>query len=72
MNADPEIRAELSPRLHPNGRIEGNQFVFTDTGETTRLDPDTIALLSRCDGKTPAYSLGDAHRRARGSRGSKI
>ncbi|MEY2519509.1 MAG: hypothetical protein QOF24_1268 [Verrucomicrobiota bacterium] len=58
MNADPEIGAELSPRLHPNGRIEGDQFIFTDTGETTPLDPETIALLNRCDGKTPAHSLG--------------
>ena len=58
MNADPEIRAELSPRLQPTGRIEGNQFIFTDTGETTWLESDTIALLSRCNGKTPAHSLG--------------
>ena len=58
VNADPEIRAELSPRLHPNGRIEGNQFIFTDTGETTSLESNTIALLNRCNGKTPAYSLG--------------
>ena len=34
LNADPEIRLELSPRLHPNGRIDGDQFVFADTGET--------------------------------------
>jgi hypothetical protein len=58
MNADPEIRPELSPRLHPNGRIEGNQFIFTDTGESTPLDSETIALLNRCDGKTPAHLLG--------------
>ncbi|PZR74454.1 MAG: hypothetical protein DLM73_07795 [Chthoniobacterales bacterium] len=58
MNTDPEIRAELAPRLHPNGRIEGNEFVFTDTGETMALNSETIALLNRCDGKTPAHSLG--------------
>lgn len=58
LNADPEVRAELSPRLNPSGRIEGNQFIFTDNGENTQLDPDTIALLKRCDGKTPAHSLG--------------
>ena len=57
MNADPEIRPELSPRLHPSGRIEGNQFTFADTGETTSFDPQTIALLQRCDGQTPAHSL---------------
>ena len=58
MNADPEVRAELSPRLHPNSRIDGNQLIFTNTGETTPLEPDTIALLYRCDGQTPAHSLG--------------
>jgi hypothetical protein len=58
MNGDPEIRDELSPRLNPNGRLEGNLFIFTDTGETTLLGPDTIALLSRCNGNTPAHSLG--------------
>jgi len=58
MNADPEVRAELSPRLHPNGRIEGNQLIFTDTGETSPLEADTIALLNRCNGKTPAHALG--------------
>jgi hypothetical protein len=61
MNADPEIRAELSPRLHPNGRIEGNQLIFTDTGETTPLESETIALLNRCNGKTPAHALGVPH-----------
>ena len=59
LNADPEIRVELSPRLHPNGRIDGNQFVFTDTAETTPLDPKTIEILLRCDGNTPAYSFGE-------------
>lgn len=59
LNADPEVRLELSPRLHPNGRIEGNQFVFADTGETVALDPKTVEILLRCDGATPAYLFGD-------------
>ena len=59
LNADPAIRVELSPRLHPNGRIDGNQFVFTDTAETTSLDPKTVEILLRCDGATPAYSFGE-------------
>ena len=59
LNADPAIRLELSPRLHPNGRIEGNQFVFADTGETVALDPETVEILRRCDGATPAYSFGE-------------
>jgi hypothetical protein len=58
LNSDPEIRVELSPRLHPNGRIDGNQFIFTDTSETTSLDPKTVEILLRCDGATPAYSFG--------------
>jgi hypothetical protein len=58
MNADPAVRAELSPRLHPNGRIEDHQFFFTDTGETTKLDARTFEILGRCDGSTPAGSLG--------------
>ena len=59
LNADLEIRLELSPRLHPNGRIDGNQFVFTDTGDTAELDPRTVEILRRCDGATPAYSFGE-------------
>src|SRR5436190_1339617 len=59
LNADPKIRVELSPRLHPNGRIEGNQFVFADTAETIPLDPKTVDILLRCDGTTPAHSFGE-------------
>ncbi|HEV2097050.1 MAG TPA: hypothetical protein VGQ82_11170 [Chthoniobacterales bacterium] len=58
LNADPEIRAELSPRVHPNGRVEGLRFVFTETGETSPLDEQAVSLLARCDGQTPAHSLG--------------
>jgi len=58
LNADPEIRAELSPRLNPHGFIRGNRFVFTDTGEVIELDNSTVSSLQRIDGKTPAYSLG--------------
>ena len=59
LNADPEIRVELSPRLHPNGRIEGNQFIFADRLETAALDARTVEILNRCDGITPAYSFGE-------------
>jgi hypothetical protein len=58
LNSDPEIRVELSPRLHPNGRIEGDQFIFTDTGAVGPLEPQAIDILSRCDGATPAYLFG--------------
>ncbi len=60
LNTDPDIRAELSPRIHPNGRLDGDRFVFTETGETISFDQQTIALLARCNGKTPAHSLGVA------------
>jgi hypothetical protein len=59
LNSDPEIRVELSPRLHPNGQIDGDEFVLTDTAETTPLDPKTIEILLRCNGTTPAYEFGD-------------
>jgi hypothetical protein len=59
LNADPEIRLELSPRLHPNGRLDDDAFVFSGTGETTALDSKTVGILLRCDGATPAHSLGE-------------
>ena len=58
LNADPEIRMELSPRLNPNGLIAGNRFVFQDTGETIELDDDAFQALQRIDSKTPAHSTG--------------
>jgi hypothetical protein len=58
INADPLTRAELAPRLHPHGRMEGDHFIKTETGETIALDPERRALLARCDGTTPAHSLG--------------
>ena len=58
INADPQTRVELAPRVQPNARIERNEFMFTDSGETFPLDPETLALLDRCDGTIPAHSLG--------------
>ncbi|MEO6872194.1 MAG: hypothetical protein ABI233_08255 [Chthoniobacterales bacterium] len=58
VNADPETRCEIAPRLDPNGRIEGEQFIFTATGETLPLDASTLAILQACDGARPAHSLG--------------
>jgi hypothetical protein len=58
LNADPEIRAELSPRLNPNGRLESNRFLFADTGDNIELDDATLQALQRIDSKTPAHSLG--------------
>jgi hypothetical protein len=58
LNADPEVRAELSPRLNPNGKIAGDRFVFADTGTTIELDEATLQKLQRIDSKTLAHSLG--------------
>jgi hypothetical protein len=58
INADPETQPEIAPRLHPNGRIEGQNYIFTETRESLSLDPETFAVLERCDGLTPAHSLG--------------
>lgn len=54
MNADPDVRIELCPRLHPNCRIEGEQLIFSDTGETITLDRQTARIVKACDGSTPA------------------
>jgi hypothetical protein len=58
LNSDPEIRAELSPRLNPNGFIEGHCFTLADSGDVINLDDATLSLLERIDGKSPAHSLG--------------
>jgi hypothetical protein len=60
VNADPETRAELCPRLNPNGLVHGNGFVFSDTGEIIELDDATLSVLRLIDGKTAAHALGAA------------
>ncbi|HWM23628.1 MAG TPA: hypothetical protein VNP98_02295 [Chthoniobacterales bacterium] len=59
LNSDPAIRVELSPRLNPNGRIDGDQFVLTDSAETILLDQKTVGILRRCNGATAAYLFGE-------------
>ncbi|MDQ3116341.1 MAG: hypothetical protein M3Q86_06980, partial [Verrucomicrobiota bacterium] len=58
INADPLTRDEIAPRLHPAGRIEGDGFLKTETGEKLPLTLEERALLARCDGTMPAHSLG--------------
>jgi hypothetical protein len=58
LNNDPEARAELAPRLNPNGRIEGDEFVLSDTGERMLLTPEARAIVAQCDGRRAAHSLG--------------
>src|SRR5437763_7239216 len=59
LNSDAEVRLEISPRLHPNGRIEGNEFIFTETAATIPLDSNIAEFIRRCDGATPAHLFGD-------------
>ncbi|HEX8281124.1 MAG TPA: hypothetical protein VF551_07090, partial [Chthoniobacterales bacterium] len=58
LNRDEEIRPELKPQVNPNGCLERGIFILTDTNDRILLDPDTLALLQRCDGQTPAHALG--------------
>ena len=58
INADLETAAEIAPRLHPLGRIDGDEFTFTESGETQPIAPQITALLKRCDSTRPAHSLG--------------
>jgi hypothetical protein len=62
MNADPATRAEVSPRLHPDARLDDGALVRLDTGARVALDAEARALLARCDGRTPAYALGAPER----------
>ena len=57
INADPETFAELSPRLNPNGRIDGTNFVLTDADERTSVTPEELKLIERCDGETAVHKL---------------
>lgn len=57
MNADPDVRPEIAPRINPNGRIEADCFVLSNADATVPLDPPMLELLAKCDGKTPAHAL---------------
>jgi hypothetical protein len=58
VNADLNAREELSPRINPVGRIEGDAFRLLDSGEIIALSADELSLLRRCDGHTAAHELG--------------
>ncbi len=58
LNVDPGVRQELAPRIHPNGRIQGDHFVFMDTGTAVLLGSEMLKVLSSCDGKKPAHTFG--------------
>lgn len=58
MNADPDVRPQVPPRLHPFGHLEGESFIREDTGAERRLNGQEREVLSRCDGRTPAHQVG--------------
>ena len=55
MNNDPNVFAELSPRLNPNGHVVDGGFVFTDSGEKIELEAAEREIVERCDGRTPVH-----------------
>ncbi|MDQ3334968.1 MAG: lantibiotic dehydratase family protein [Myxococcota bacterium] len=59
INRDAALRAELCPRVHPNGRLEGAAFVRLDKVDDTphALTAADLDMLARCDGATPAHQL---------------
>lgn len=58
LDADPDVRPELAPRLHPDGRLEGDRFIREDKDTERALDPEAVEVLRRCDGATPAHVIG--------------
>ncbi|MEO8700900.1 MAG: hypothetical protein ABI867_12705 [Kofleriaceae bacterium] len=57
INADPVVRAELCPRRHTNGRLEGTAYVRADEDRAVPLSSGDLELLARIDGTTPAHAL---------------
>jgi hypothetical protein len=58
INADPDVRAEVSPRLHPDAIVE-QVVTRIDRAEPITVTAEESAILARCDGQTPAHQLGD-------------
>ncbi|HEY6005379.1 MAG TPA: hypothetical protein VIV57_21045 [Anaeromyxobacter sp.] len=72
MNADPAVRPEIAPRLHPHARIDADAVLRLDSGARLPLDPADRALLARVDGESPAHALGDEARLARLADGGAV
>lgn len=58
MNRDPAVRLEVSPRLHPNGRLADGRFARLDTGSSFSIGDADRVLLNKCDGRRPAHEIG--------------
>ncbi len=57
LNADAEVFPELRPRLNPNGRLVGDQFLFEDSGEAVQITAEQAEILAHCDGETSVREL---------------
>ena len=66
MNADAEVIPELCPRRNPIGRINGLDFLFTDSGEMITLTRAESEVIERCDGSTPGYAFNGGAETLRG------
>lgn len=58
LNGDPEVRAEIAPRLNPLGRLDGENFLLEIKGDKIALDRSELEVIGRSDGAIPAHSLG--------------
>jgi hypothetical protein len=54
LNADPDVRLEVAPRLHPHAVIDAETCWRLDEDRAIPLDAADRALVARCDGQTPA------------------
>ncbi len=59
VNADPELRPWIAPRLVPFVRVNHNSVLVPGRPPQV-LPPELIELLSRCDGVRPAREVGPA------------
>ena len=56
INADRTVRMQLAPRLNPNGRLEGNEFVLSGN-QRIALSDEALDVVRRCTGETRAASM---------------
>jgi hypothetical protein len=61
INADPDVRAEIPPRLHPHGRLEDGKLVRLDEQREIALSAGELELARACDGVRAARAIGDAN-----------
>jgi hypothetical protein len=52
ISKDPDVVPELAPRLSPTCHVDGTTL-FYPVARTTELDARKLAVIERCDGRTP-------------------